>query len=591
MPVVKVEHVLECVSRYFSQNELLHLAAEISSYHRIQGTEDLEKAAKFIADVLSGEEMPVEVLEYSYSESHGSYQPVAGWWVRDSELWLVKPYRKPLHSFRDSRTAVVAHSPGGTVEETEVVFVGRGEDEEDYGNVDGKAVLAYGSPYTVYKVASKLGASAVLLYRRNAPDTAVPYLGLFLTPEEAAEARTLAFSVSLRTASLIKELIRKGRRPAVSGYVDAGYRQEARIPVVTTAIGTSSTELHIYAHICHPGATVNDNVSGTVTVIETALALWRAYRKKYLATPDKHTIRFLFFPEYSGSMAYLEERGANNVVFSVNLDMVGEKQEVTGSTLLFIRPPPSLYHKYEALFYTMLRRTLSRTTTFAGLLNTISYRFDTSPYQIGSDHDAYIHWGIPSIMINQWPDRYYHTDMDTIDKFDPYTAKLVGVAVGAAAYIASRREYSGYIDVIDVFYKQLYIGEELMRTPYEHVKERSQFLRDVLEGKMRGSIQQGTCRYVGPKGPISRRTLIRLLGKEYRKYRELVEEDKVMDYVVRGLIPLFGSRENFTVQSLAKRLLLELGLRVDEKKFEKSLDLLKAAKLVVCGDEPPELRK
>ena len=42
---------------------------------------------------------------------------------------------------------------------------------------------------------------------------------------------------------------------------------------------------------------------------------------------------------------------------------------------------------------------------------------------------------IPAIMLNQWPDEFYHTNMDTIDKVDVELTKRIAAAVGTAAYL------------------------------------------------------------------------------------------------------------------------------------------------------------
>jgi len=583
-----ISNVMSCISGYFYARELVEIAASVSRYHRIQGSDELEKAAEYIAGLLRSEGLSVEVYRYSYSVPHGSFQPLVGWWIRDAELWLAKPRMRRLHSFRESRTAVVAHSPGGRIDDVEVVYVGRGEDEQDYGNVEGKAVLAYGSPLAVYKVANGLGAAAVLLYRRTlAEQRAVPYLSLFLTPKEARDARALAFSVSLRTANILRTLLEKGRAPRISGFIDAGYREGAYIPVVTTRFGDPDKEVHITAHMCHPGSTVNDNVSGTATVIELALAYHRAFEKGCLTGVDKHSIRILLFPEYSGSMAYLEDGGRERAVFNANLDMVGEKQDVTQSTLTFVRPPPSMYHEYEALFYFMLRRALTTAPSLPEVYRVLSYRFDTTPYQMCSDHDAYLHNGVPAIMIVQWPDRFYHTDMDTIDKLDPYVAKAVGVAVGTAAYLASHSRFADVVSRLDTIYREnLYVGEEAAHTPEEHLAERVSFLKSLLTRGAKPSFGGSGCVYVGPRGPISLRDLMRRLGPRYSELRRLFEESRSLSLVVRSLLPLFAREEPYDPSSLARRVLLELGFKVSVDKLARAMELLREAGLLRCDEAP-----
>jgi hypothetical protein len=63
------------------------------------------------------------------------------------------------------------------------------------------------------------------------------------------------------------------------------------------------------------------------------------------------------------------------------------------------------------------------------------FRWAEVPFAGGSDHfiltDPTV--GIPCPMLLQWPDKFYHTSADTIDKVDP--AMLARVGVAAAAYL------------------------------------------------------------------------------------------------------------------------------------------------------------
>jgi aminopeptidase YwaD len=53
-----------------------------------------------------------------------------------------------------------------------------------------------------------------------------------------------------------------------------------------------------------------------------------------------------------------------------------------------------------------------------------------------SDHEVFNDWGVqvPGIMMIDWPDRWYHTSGDHVDKTDPTQLKRVAVIGAAAAY-------------------------------------------------------------------------------------------------------------------------------------------------------------
>jgi hypothetical protein len=63
-------------------------------------------------------------------------------------------------------------------------------------------------------------------------------------------------------------------------------------------------------------------------------------------------------------------------------------------------------------------------------------RHEVIPFGGGSDHyilsDPTV--GVPTPMLNQWPDRFYHTSEDTLDKVDPSMLARIGSLAAAFAY-------------------------------------------------------------------------------------------------------------------------------------------------------------
>jgi hypothetical protein len=55
---------------------------------------------------------------------------------------------------------------------------------------------------------------------------------------------------------------------------------------------------------------------------------------------------------------------------------------------------------------------------------------------MGSDHDVYqdSSFGIPAIYLNDWPDRYIHTNFDTAANIDPTKLKRAAFIGAASAY-------------------------------------------------------------------------------------------------------------------------------------------------------------
>ena len=62
----------------------------------------------------------------------------------------------------------------------------------------------------------------------------------------------------------------------------------------------------------------------------------------------------------------------------------------------------------------------------------------TNPYEGGSDHTVFMRAGVPSLLNWHFTDRYYHTNLDTIDKVSAAEMQHVAIAVGTTAlFLAS----------------------------------------------------------------------------------------------------------------------------------------------------------
>jgi len=424
-------------------------------------------------------------------------------------------------------------------------------------------------------------------------------MGLFLTPEEAEEAKAPALIISRKAASKLISLIEKGEKPVVRIVVDAGYRSEAWIPVITAKIGESDSEFHLCAHYCHPAGTVNDNVSGAASLMELALSFARALKQNKLEMPDKHSIRFLWIPEFAGSLAYMIDVKPK-VVFSVNLDMIGEKQQLTGSTINFVKPPPRLFHPYEAVIYYKLKQALSQSESFSSPRKALSYRFDVVPYEYGSDHDVYVQFNVPSVMINQWPDKYYHSDQDTLDKFDPQLAKTISTSIGSAIYIISKSGFEKEIGMLAKSYFHNYIGTELSETSTDLFEARYNYLIKTIGSKILAVIHEETLEklieafeesrevrsedekylYKEPVGTLSTRLIFRRVGLGgYKLIKEITEKQRFMRTVISSLIPLY-MRKPLSIITLKNMIEEDYGVNVNLSLLKRAIDVLVKAKIL-----------
>ncbi len=482
----------------------------ISQYHRIQGSPELVEAAEELSAMLSSIGADVDVRWAYYDEEHLGGWPLTGWSLEYGAVGAgptrLTTYETPI--------VVVAHSPPGNVE-APVVFV-PSVDVLERTNVEGRIVVAAAHlARRTYFKAQEAGAAAVAFYRRDAPDRAVPYVGLFLTPEESARAKIPAVAIPRSMA----RAFRRAGKAAIQ--VESRFYVGARIPMVLASHG--DPHMAFTAHMCHPGGMVNDNVSG----VAGAVALMD------MAVREGVDMAVALMPEYFGSAALMETEWRPDYV--VNLDMIGEDQERTGATLTLVRPPYIHVSPVEATIWSSIVSLLSTSDTFGGFERLPGYRVAKARYFWGSDHDVFISRGLPSTMVNQWPDRYYHTSMDTIDKVDLHLMELLLEALLGAARRGvdaetAKRYFAGlaveYGDGHACHFLTASLGRALPCEP-----------RRPQEGN-------------GPRlrGPLTGRYMERVLGAEHWLVN-LVENDRKWATIVKVYIPMLmdGARPLETI--------------------------------------------
>ncbi len=478
--------IIKQLYHYSSYRRLYSYLKHITEYHRIQGSNGLIAASNYIAKVLGELDVDHEIIRVDKNTDLGLFRIPVGWDVFDAELWITKPKHQRLLKLDDHPTMVLAHSPpsNGWIE-GELVYVGKGIREEDYSgkNVLGKIVLAHGSPYYVYKEASKRGAIGILYYRRNAPENAVPYAGLFLTINEARNAKAVGLSISNKIAKQLIRYLDKNEKVVLRFRVDAKYNFNPILPVVLAKYdGRRKEGYALTAHICHPKPGAHDNGSGAAALLEAATILANALKKDDKLPHPYYTIYFIWVPEYLGTQGLFTKKNDLQEVIraAINLDMVGAKPEITGSILHHINSSISKPSYLDPLLEKTLRTILSTPSTYSSLNKSMSIRYDRGPYEGGSDHDVFISYGIPASMLNQWPDKFYHTDMDDLENIDPLLLVKISVAALSTIYFVSSINENAeensdklrYLLHITTDYYNIIINERLFMINEKELEER-----------------------------------------------------------------------------------------------------------------------
>ncbi len=451
---------LEKISEAFSGEAAKSDVAEIIRHHRIQASPGYRAAANYVLDELkqAGINARIETYPANYQASFWTAPSFQEWEANEATLHLIEPAdeARKLADYREMKLALIQRSAPFSGE-AEVVVVEDGQAEADYEGLDvrGKLVLTRGKLAVVREMAvERYGAAGILFDgMRSAPPvreaTDLPderqYTSFWWTGEKD-ETKCFGFVLTPRQGGWLRDLIRArvaaGDEPVkVRAEVDTRF-YDGNLEIVSALIpGESVEEVLLVSHLCHPQPSANDNATGAAANLEAARTLHTLIERGDLPQP-RRSLRFLWLPEMSGSYAYLSRHEAQieDMVAGLNLDMVGEDQSQTGSVLLTERPPEAI-PSYTADLLDYLREIVLNDVSAGNGQDRYSlFRYATTGFSGGSDHFIFSDpsVGVPMPMLIQWPDKFYHTSADTLDKVSKESLARAGaIAAGYVYFIAS----------------------------------------------------------------------------------------------------------------------------------------------------------
>jgi aminopeptidase-like protein len=419
--------------------------AEISRFHRIQGSTMFHEAAEYVKSELTKiglNDVNIEQFPADGAQKFWTHTSPIGWSVKSAELRLVEPEEKLMCRYEDIPQSLHAFSsatpPQGVT--AELVDVGSGTTQTDYEGKDvkGKFVLATGRAKAVHeKAVYKYGASGVITdaltvelpnvrESLDVPD-AHAYQAIWPSAEDISKV-AFGFSLSKRQGTNLRAMLKDGKKVKLKAIVDAEFFS-GKLDVVTAAInGKSKDEVFLVAHLCHPKPSANDNASGSGALLEIARTIKSLINTGKITQPQR-TIRFFWVPETYGSVAYLSNHNeaSTTLVAGINLDMVGQDQELCRSTLNLDRTPDSLPSYLNDLVYSFIEESVEAFDDQTVFGSASTFRYATNAFSGGSDHAEFTEstTHVPCVMLLQWPDLFYHTSLDTIDKVSEESLKRV----------------------------------------------------------------------------------------------------------------------------------------------------------------------
>lgn len=507
----------------------------IARFHRQRGSKGFHEAAELVAERLRAYGLSdVAILQFPADGKifYGTQRSRPAWDAEFAELhqltlefgrdsgvsadgkmaWAgdTVGWQERLFASYEAEPIVLAEDSESADVTTDLVDVGVGTNEKDYAGKDvkGKIVLVSAQPGAVQDLAvGKFGAVGIVSYAQNqktawwSEDENLIRWGHL---ETFSANKTFAFMVSLKTARGLRERLAKGETIRLHAVVKAG-QHAGNYEVVTATIPGADPklkeeEIAFSCHLDHQRPGANDNASGCVTILEVARTLQKLINEGKLARPAR-TIRFIWPPEIEGTVTLLNAKPefAKRIKAVIHMDMVGGWPE-TKAVFHVTRGPMSLPSFVHDVAW-----------AFAEFVNEESYKFaatgeakypfvapeggkeplraEYSAYTMGSDHDVYqdSSFGIPAIYLNDWPDRYIHTNFDTAANIDPTKLKRAAFIGAASGYFLAG---FGSDDLPAVF---SLLEEESLRLAQQIKSQRRQ-----LNGCDGGELQRFQQSYIRP---------------------------------------------------------------------------------------------
>lgn len=441
----------------------------ITLYHRVRGSRGFHAAAEWVAERARAYGLSdARILEFPADGKtfFGTQKSRLAWDADFAELWEMREQTgrwipavrlasldaMPVTLAEDSESADVA---------ADLVDVGEGTRESDYAGKDvrGKIVLTAAQPGAVERLAvGKLGAAGIVSYAQNqhtawwGEDENLVRWGHL---ESFSPIKTFAFMVSLKTARSMRQRLARGETIHLHATVRGG-QHPGNLEVVTATIpgddpSRREEEIAFSCHLDHQQPGANDNASGCVAILEAARTLAKLIAEGKLARPAR-TLRFIWPPEIEGTETLLNARPElpARIKAAIHMDMVGGGPQ-TKAIFRVTRSPASVPSFVSDVAEAFAEFVNEQSDEFASRGETAyplvapeggkeALLAQMAEFTMGSDHQVYTEgsFRIPAIYLNDWPDRYIHTNFDSPAMIDPTKLERAAFIGAASGYYLAR---------------------------------------------------------------------------------------------------------------------------------------------------------
>lgn len=483
LPQVQMTSIINEVSGERAMHNLL----ELVPYQRVRNP------AEYNVHFQETDVMVRLAREYGFDNvSIESFAAGQAWQPTQGELWITSPKSTKLYDIHDVALSLASLNSNGDVS-GELIDIGAGTaaDIAAKGDLTGKFVLSaqsvsgLGNIYT--QVVAK-GAVGVVGLSQIGIQRALDYPDQIVSTTANAPAgkeMTAAWNVSPRTARELQGLLARGDKITLRSIVKST-QVPTRSEIVHAEIlgdGSTTQEVatggHLYEGVIKQGA--NDDNSGCALTLEMGRAYIKLIKEGKLPRP-KRTVNFQWLAEISGTNYWLGAHPdkAAKIIGDLNFDMEALRVGDSRSYWVLQRTPDSFPSYLNDIAQSMMEyiadisreRVRFRANGYLPSQPVESARGSKDAFYIkidkhygSSDHVSYMQKGIPAVMFITWPDMWYHSSEDTIDKQDTTQYKrAAAVGLGSLAALA------GGTDELAARILQENLGRGLARMGDSHTK-------------------------------------------------------------------------------------------------------------------------
>jgi aminopeptidase YwaD len=471
----RAEAIYQIIAPMLNTDVAMEAVTFMSPRWRLAGNPDYDRSIDFIAERL---------VRGGFRAREGSAPGDAAHWIETfantGQGWeqqkgtvsIERSEREVVLSREQDRLALCINSfstpAGGVV--LPLVDVGAGTPADFEKDLKGAVVLGdapVGALWT--RAVRERGAAGVIstdIARYTRPDITPDLLQWGSIPYDEAR-RSFAFKATPRAASRFRMALATIRPVRLHVEIDTIFHRGANRTLAAEIPGRGRPDERVVlvAHVQEPGA--NDNASGSGTLLSIALVLREAIQKGALKPPQR-TLTFMWLDEIRGSEQWIKADAsrAARVVAMMSLDMTGQDTARTGGTFLVEKSPdpsavwPRPSDPHSEWGAGKVERELVRGHFLNDFHLAVALRrardtgwiVRTNPYEGGSDHTVFTRHGVPALLNWHFTDRYYHTNLDTVDKTSPTTMGHVASTVAtSAAFLAAAdaSDATGLLRLVD----------------------------------------------------------------------------------------------------------------------------------------------